>query len=223
MRAPPDHSLRVGRTFERLHVVDYAGSRTNTAGTTRHLYLCLCQCGNAPTVEWNNLQNGHTKSCGCLAAETKAKTRHGHKTRFGASGMYATWQSMLARCNNPNNRSFARYGGRGITVCERWKSFDNFLADMGERPDGMSIERIDNDGPYAPGNCRWASVSEQARNRRSNDIVTLNGESRCATDWCAALGIKYAMYRSRVMRGMPRVEALTTPKKRSAQAMKEAA
>ncbi|WP_199570603.1 hypothetical protein [Streptomyces murinus] len=126
---------------------------------------CRCDCGNDHSLlfkEW-----GRTQSCGCLRNERSAErlTRHGHKS----SPLYASWAQMIQRCTNPDHKQWANYGGRGITVCERWLDFPNFLADMGERPAGLTLDRIDNNRSYEPGNCRWADVSTQNSNRRPHD------------------------------------------------------
>ena len=161
-----------GQTFERLTVI----KRTTSTERGYARWLCECQCGNTTIVRSVSLRNGHTRSCGCLQREWCTKlgristgviSKHGH-TINGRTSTYESWRSMKTRCINQNQKNYMYYGGRGIKVCDRWiKSFENFLADMGERPDGKTLDRYpDNDGNYEPGNCRWATAKQQIANRR---------------------------------------------------------
>lgn len=122
---------------------------------------------------------------------------------------YKIWSGMTKRCTNPNYFLYARYGGRGIKVCERWKKFENFLADMGERPEGMSIERMDNDGDYSPENCRWASRVEQANNMSSNRFLEFQGVRHTCAEWARKIGIRYATLQDRLRQGWSVEDTLT--------------
>ncbi len=130
---------------------------------------------------------------------------------MSGTSTHVIWMTMRQRCRDTNAKDYARYGGRGIKVCERWESFENFLADMGERPAGMSIERDDNDGDYTPDNCRWATRSEQQRNRRSNVLLTHDGVTLCVAEWAIRTGINRMTLHTRIDRGWPTDKALTTP------------
>jgi len=130
---------------------------------------------------------------------------HGTKT-------YQVWKSMRERCLCKTSRAYNRYGGRGITICERWESFENFYADMGDRPEGKTIDRIDNDGPYSPENCRWATDIEQANNKRNNRLLTYKGKTQTVPQWARELGIKTGTIAVRLSRGLP-IEKVLNPEK----------
>lgn len=167
-----------GQKFGRLTVISYA--RKDKEGNI--LWNCLCDCGNTKIILRNNLKSGHTQSCGCYKIEVV--TNHGHAKSGNKSPTYHSWCGVITRCINPNHKNYMDYGGRGITVCERWShSFKNFLEDMGERPKGMSIDRINNDGNYYKENCKWSTITEQNRNMRNNVRLTFNGKIKLQADW----------------------------------------
>ena len=162
------------------------------------MWLCQCDCGRRTAVMGRNLRNGHTTSCGCR------RVRHGEYVGDSlASPELAAWHSMIGRCTNRNSHAWHRYGGRGIRVCERWRSsFADFLADMGRRPsDRHSIDRIDNDGHYEPANCRWATKVEQGVNRGNNRRITARGKSLTAPEWSRLTGLHRDTIASRLARG----------------------
>lgn len=156
-----------GQVFARLTVV----CMSSPGPRSRSRWVCRCECGIEMVAEGSNLATGNTKSCGCLKRDVTAKnsTRHGYARSGNRAPEYEIWGAMIQRCRNPNNQNFYRYGGRGIQVCERWLQFENFIADMGHRPSAdLTIERIRNNEGYGPGNCLWATMSEQNRNTRKN-------------------------------------------------------
>lgn len=156
----------VGERFGRLVVVERSGSTPK--GGAR--WLCRCDCGSDATVAAGNLRGGSTRSCGCLGSELSSARAATH--RMSKTPTYVSWSAMIQRCTNPKAHGAHNYSGRGIGVCERWRSFENFLSDMGERPAGATLDRFpDGDGNYEPANCRWATKTEQARNARYTKLT----------------------------------------------------
>lgn len=140
------------------------------------------------------------KMHGCIAC---AQVKHGYSPSGDRTPTYKTWQAMIGRCKAVTHPNFTRYGGAGITVCEKWKSFEGFLGDMGERPEETSLDRIDNALGYFKENCRWATYKQQQRNKRTNVLVTINGEIRCVGEWSELSGISYQVLRYRIREGWP--------------------
>ena len=196
-----------GRRFGRWTVIKYLGAEKN-----KSVYLCRCDCGNEVKVRANNLLSGTSTSCGCVFREKLKGNTWGRTHNISFSPTYQTWSGIKFRCENPNSGEYAAYGGRGITVCERWQKFENFLEDMGERPKGKTIDRIDVNGNYEPSNCRWATPKEQARNRRSNTLITYNGETKTLAEWAEITGICSNTISNRIKNlGWNVGKALTTP------------
>lgn len=182
----------VGQKFGLLTVTAKTDKRS--AGSV--VWECICSCGNIAYVRSGNLHSGHTVSCGCHKRETSSNvcsnifTKHGHGKAGLANSTYITWLNMRDRCNNPNNDAYNNYGGRGISVCDEWNDFSNFLADMGERPKGVSIDRINVDLGYFKENCRWATSIEQNNNKRDIHKVCYMGETLTITQLAKRIGAK---------------------------------
>jgi cytochrome c553 len=190
--------------------------RLHETNSNKHrVWQCLCECGATVYATVQNLQRGKVKSCGCLKREgLPTRMTHGHSRRGDASGTYSCWQSMRARCNRPSHPSYPTFGGRGITVCKRWMTFENFLADMGVRPRSLQIARLDNDGNFEPKNCKWATVSEKGLDKRTTSKYTVNGITKSFRGWADHLGINRATLFER-MQKWTLEKALTTPAQRS--------
>lgn len=170
-----------GSSFGRLTAIEWTGRLRWSA----RIWRCRCECGNETEVAVNTLRSGLVRSCGCMLVETSRRraTKHG---QYGTPA-YKSWDSMVQRCTNPRQTGYARYGAVGVTVCERWRVFENFLADMGERPNGMSLDRIDNARGYEPGNCRWATGRQQRMNQGRGSLTEAQAASvrklRSETGW----------------------------------------
>lgn len=182
-----------GKRFGRLVVLS----------AVRYAHACVCDCGNTVTVARSNLTNGHTQSCGCLRLETTIgrSTKHGGASRGKHVRSYGIWTGIRKRCFDKNCKSWKDYGGRGITISERWLDYENFREDMGEPPPGHMIERRDNDGPYSKENCCWVTHREQARNKRTSKLITYNGKTLPLVQWAEELNKNHGVLRSRLHRG----------------------
>lgn len=182
----------------------------------RRRWFCECECGGSTVTTTNKLTSGHTQTCGCTRSENMRASRLKHgKSRTG-SVEYEIWKGMKARCENANHSSWFRYGGLGVSVCQRWReSFEAFLSDMGPRPsERHSIDRYpDKDGNYEPGNVRWATDVEQARNRRNSIMLTLGDVTRTLPDWSDATGISQNVLYMRYRKNWTHERILTTPVK----------
>lgn len=176
------------------------------------MWTCKCSCGAEKVFQAKNLVAGRSKSCGCLSKEmtSERKTTHGHNRPGKTTRTYITWVNMHRRCDYEKSASFRFYGARGISVCDEWKDFSKFLSDMGERPEGMSLDRIDSSKNYSKENCRWASSLDQANNTAKNHRMTYNGETLTTSQWARKLGINVGTIQSRIARGGTVAESLST-------------
>ena len=200
----------IGRRFTRLVVREmdgeYRGSRTR--------WICDCDCGQVKSLQQRYLtRKPGTQSCGCLQRERSGKyIRHGHAAHNQLTRPYRAWKWMRARCYNPHNNRYHRYGGRGRTVCDRWRySCENFYADMGDPPPGLTLERKNNSLGYSPENCCWAENEVQANNTNTNRFITFRGETLTMAQWDRKLGFPPLLIQKRLRRGWTRERALTTP------------
>ena len=193
-----------GQKFHRLRVL----RRAITASHREAQWLCVCDCGTEKVLTGSVLRRGDTKSCGCLNVEQlRNRATHG----MSKTPTYKNWATMLQRCSNPHVPNYSNYGGRGITVCARWRIFENFLRDMGAAPRGLSLERSNNAKGYSKGNCYWATRAEQSRNKRNNRMLAVGALVRPLIDWARETGIAHATLRERLERGWSVEDACTRP------------
>ena len=196
-------SEMVGCSFGRWTVLRESRKR----GPGLRVWECRCSCGTVSEVSQSTLRSGGSKSCGCL------KSIHGEARNRHNSLTYCCWRGMKERCRSPKCPGYKDYGGRGIQVCQRWQeSYPAFLSDMGPIPDqGYSIERVNNNGHYEPGNCRWATMKEQGRNKRNNRLVTAEEVTLCVSEWAERKGIDARTIVSRLRAGWDEARSVTEP------------
>ena len=183
-------SVQAGDVFARLTVLEKIVVPGIGTG-----FRCRCECGTERVCNARNLIGGNTRSCGCYHRETH--TTHG----LTRSRVYGIWKSMIQRCENPNAGSFENYGGRGIAVSASWRTFENFLADMGHPEPKFTLERVDNDRGYSKENCRWATYTDQLNNRRNNRVITAFGRTQTLTQWARETGLAVTTLKNRLARG----------------------
>lgn len=201
----------VGRRYGRLTVLSYAGRRSG-----HFLWLCRCDCGSDAQALGTNMKRGNTTSCGCFHKEATSIAKKTHGYSHGSRREYTAYQSMIGRCYRSSARSYEHYGARGIAVCDRWRigegilsGFECFLADMGEHPGrGYSIDRVNNDGYYEPGNCRWATAQQQAGNTSRSRWIEYQGERMIVADLARRTGIRRTTLLARFARGCSVDEAV---------------
>lgn len=198
--------IETGQTYGRLTAIRPVGRKGHNL-----YWLFRCKCGTETEATASNVASKKTLSCGCLRRETKSNLRHG----MSHTPTHNTWRSMIQRCSDPGKDNYKHYGARGIVVCDRWQVFENFLADMGGRPEGTTIDRIDNDGDYEPGNCRWATQTTQVRNQSGTSMVLYCGEQIPLAEAAEKVGLSYALVHTRIHRlGWSVDRALNTKSRR---------
>lgn len=207
-----------GRRFGRLTVIERGENEPrDSRGKARPRWICQCECGNRKLVAARHLKSGKTISCGCYrskatVARGKARATHGHTRDRQPTAEYRTWRGLIARAHYGYKKDARRYKDRGISVDPRWLTFENFLADMGSRPSPEhSLDRIDNDGPYSPDNCRWATRKEQMRNRSVKRLITAFGRTQMLAEWAEETGLLNITICARLRAGWSPEEAVSTP------------
>lgn len=185
----------IGNKYGRITVISFSHKNKHRD----YYWNCVCDCGKALTIRGSSLKSGNTSSCGCLRDEVRGTFSITHNK--SDSKIYLVYRNMRDRCYNTKNKSFKDYGNRGIYVCERWlESFENFYMDMGDPPEGKTLDRIDNNGPYSPENCRWASVTEQNRNTRNSIKLNYKGKTKHISELAEEFKINPATLRARLFK-----------------------
>jgi len=210
------HIITPGQRFTHWSVIREVDPIPRQDGHRLRRILCRCDCGTERVVLLMSLRKGASTCCGCIGNQKIGARRrtHGQCADYRRTKTYDVWNNMMARCYNPKGSGYENYGGRGIKVCERWRDFKNFYADMGERPAGKSLDRIDNDGHYAPENCAWRSAAEQIRNRRTTVRLTWQGETLTVPEWAERLGVTYKFLEHRREMGWSVERIFSQPKGR---------
>jgi hypothetical protein len=197
----------IGEKFGRMSIVSDEGLKGDKSGKRRRMLLCACDCGREKEVRMEDVVNGRTTSCGCSrGSHGKSNTRE-----------YGIWAGMIGRCSNKNIASFKDYGAKGIMVCGKWRAFSGFWEDMmSGYADNLTIDRIDSDGDYEPGNCRWATMLEQQNNKTNNKKITLNGETMNISQWTRKMGLPPGTVWNRIyIGGWSPERAINTPPKQA--------
>lgn len=202
-----------GKKFNYLTAIEFARYDKRKS----QFWLFQCDCGNKKVINKAHVISGHTKSCGCKVSELcrNANLTHGATANRKISKEFSTWCGMKQRCFDKNSNHYYRYGGRGITVCDRWLDFSNFLSDIGEIPKGYSLERKDNDGNYEPSNCTLIPLNKQKRNTSKNKIVTYKNETDCLINLCEKYNKDYNLVYQRIWKGWGVARAFDTPRLRA--------
>lgn len=204
---------RTGQRYGRLTVLAFDSIKRGNSGHTYAYWKCRCDCGKEIVINGSNL-NGGTRSCGCL----KKDANHARLYKGGFSKLYSVWKMMHDRCDKPDCKYYKNYGGRGIHVCDEWSGKDGYRnfrawAESHGYADGLTLDRIDNDGDYKPENCRFATMREQSNNRRTNIVVEINGVKKTLTEWCREYNVPFSRVSVRYNKmGWSAEEALTTPR-----------
>lgn len=207
MRRKNDYT---GEKFGKWTVIGKAPNHITRGGYPVSMWDCVCECGTRRAVRGNDLRLGKSVSCGCSLAENPAARKHG----AAGSHLYKVYYGMKARCYNPNNKNYKHYGGRGVEICEEWRSFEAFAewADKSGYAEGLTIERKDVNEGYCPQNCCWITQKEQTRNKRNTVYITAQGETKTLLEWAKQLNVPASMLKARQARGWTDEEIISIPK-----------